>query len=163
MSAFNDAAQAFLAQRRIAVAGVSRTREDAANLIYKQLRSEGYEVFPVNPQAETVEGDVSYPRVQAIPGGVDGVIIVTRPEITEEIVRDCLEAGVSRVWMHDNTFAAGSVSAEATAFCHDNDIEVIAGGCPMMFFDFGHKCMRWMLAVMGRLPHPESRSGNGAS
>ena len=149
---FKEKAQDFLAQERIAVAGVSRTRQDAANLIYKKLRDTGHQVFAVNPKADEVEGDVCYANMQAIPGGVDGAVIVTKPALTEQIVRDCAEAGVPRVWMHDNTFAAGSVSDEATQFCRDNNITVIDGGCPMMFLDFGHKCMRWMLGVMGRLP-----------
>lgn len=152
MSTFKDKAQNFLAQERIAVAGVSRTRQDAANLIYKKLRETGHQVFAVNPMADEVEGDVCYPNMQAIPGGVDGAMIVTKPALTEQIVRDCAEAGVPRVWMHDNTFAPGSVSDAAAKFCHDHNITVIDGGCPMMFLDFGHKCMRWMLGVMGRLP-----------
>ena len=149
---FKDKAQEFLAQERIAVAGVSRTSEQTANYIYRTLRDKGHQVFAVNPMADEVEGDVCYANMQAIPGGVDGAVIVTKPALTEQIVRDCAEAGVPRVWMHDNTFAAGSVSVEATQFCRDNNITVIDGGCPMMFLDFGHKCMRWMLGVMGRLP-----------
>ena len=150
---FKDKAQEFLAQERIAVAGVSRTSEQTANYIYRTLRDKGHQVFAVNPMADEVEGDVCYANMQAIPGGVDGAMIVTKPALTEQIVRDCAEAGVPRVWMHDNTFAAGSVSEEATQFCRDNNITVIDGGCPMMFLDFGHKCMRWVLGAIGRLPN----------
>ena len=150
---FKDKAQEFLAQERIAVAGVSRTSEQTANYIYRTLRDKGHQVFAVNPMADEVEGDVCYANMPAIPGGVDGAMIVTKPALTEQIVRDCAEAGVPRVWMHDNTFAAGSVSEEATQFCRDNNITVIDGGCPMMFLDFGHKCMRWVLGAMGRLPN----------
>ncbi|MBE2197245.1 MAG: CoA-binding protein [Anaerolinea sp.] len=149
---FNDLAQEFLAQERIAVAGVSRTRQDAANLIYKKLRETGHTVFALNPTAETVEGDPCYPNLQAIPDGVDGVIIVTKPEITEQVVADAVATGVRRVWMHNNTFMSSSVSETAVQTCRDRNITVIAGGCPMMFFDFGHKCMKWMLGAMGRLP-----------
>lgn len=152
MSAFKSMAQEFLAQKRIAVAGVSRTEQDAANLIYRKLRDESYQVFPVNPNADTVEGDRCYASLKAIPGGVDGAVIVTRPEVSEQLVRDCAEAGIRRVWMHNNTFAPSSVSDAATEFCRENGITVIAGGCPLMFFDFGHKCMRWILGLMGRLP-----------
>ncbi len=149
---FNDVAQEFLAQERIAVAGVSRTKQDAANLIYKKLRETGHTVFALNPTAETVEGDRCYPNLQAISGGIDGVIIVTKPEVTEQVVQDAVAAGVPRVWMHNNTFMGSSVSETAVQTCRDHNIQVIAGGCPMMFFDFGHKCMKWMLGAMGRLP-----------
>ncbi len=153
MSTFNTLAQDFLSQKRIAVAGVSRTRKDAANLIYKALRDRDYEVFPINPHADTIEGDLCYPSLLAIPGGVDGVMVVTKPEISEQVVRDAAEAGIPRVWMHDNSFAPTSVSEMATKYARENGLTVIAGGCPMMFFDIGHKCMKWVLGIMGRLPN----------
>jgi predicted CoA-binding protein len=153
MSTFNTKAEEFLAQERIAVAGVSRAKTDAAaNGIYKKLRESGHQVFPINPNAEEIEGDTCYPNVQSIPGGVDGVVIITRPELTERIVQDCVEAGVPRVWMHNNTFMESSVSETAVETCRENNIVVIDGGCPMMFLEFGHKCIRWMLGAMRRLP-----------
>jgi predicted CoA-binding protein len=146
----------FLAQRRIAVAGVSGKRETTANFIYRKLKAAGYEVFPVALNADHFDGDRSYPDLASIPGGVDGVVIVTRPSATEAIVRQCPEAGVSRVWMHQSLVQAGtSVSAEAVAFCHERGISVIPGTCPMMYIrgaDAGHRCMRWLLRLTGRLP-----------
>jgi predicted CoA-binding protein len=145
----------FLNQKRIAVAGVSRTKQDAANLIYRKLKAAGYQVSPINPNANTFENDPCYPDLKSIPGAVDGVVIVTRPKLTEEIVRQCAEAGVSRVWMHQS-FSKGttSVSDEAVRFCNEHSISVIDGACPMMFCqpDFGHKCMRWILGFTGGLP-----------
>lgn len=145
----------FLAQKRLAVAGVSRNPQGAAaNLIYRRLRETGHEVLPVNPNAEMVEGDRCYPNLKAISPPVDGVVIATRPEVAEQLVRECAEIGVTRVWMH-RSFGAGSVSEAATQFCQDNHITVIPGGCPMMFcqpVDFGHKCMRWILRLTGGLP-----------
>ena len=96
--------QDFLAQKRIAVAGVSRDNRGhpAGNLIYRRLKSTGHQVFAVNPNTPTFEGDRCYPDLFSIPGGVDGVVIVTRPETTERIVRDCSTAGVHRVWMHQS-------------------------------------------------------------
>jgi uncharacterized protein len=147
----------FLALKRIAVAGVSRdnSHHPAANLIYRRLKKTGHEVFPVNPQMQTFEGDRCYPNLQAIPGGVDGVVIVTRPEITERIVHDCGDAGVRRVWMHQSMGKGSSVSKEAVEYCRQRDISVIAGVCPMMYgpgADFGHTCMRWILRLTGGLP-----------
>lgn len=148
----------FLAQKRIAVAGVSRDqrRHPVGNLIYHRLRRTGHEVFPVNPHMPTFEGDRCYPDVRSIPGGVDGVVIVTRPEATQRIVRDCGEAGVHRVWMHQSLGkGSSSVSPEAIEYCRQHGIDVIAGACPMMFgpgVDFGHTCMRWILRLTGGLP-----------
>jgi predicted CoA-binding protein len=83
---------------------------------------------------------------------VDGVLIVTRPDLSEQIAHDCVEAGVPRIWMHNNTFMGSSVSDAGAQYAREHGVTVIAGGCPMMFLDFGHKCMRLMLGVMGRLP-----------
>lgn len=152
MSQFDELAKEFLAQKRIAVAGVSRNKSETANAIYRTLRDKEYAVFAVNPHAQTVEGGPCYANMQAIPGGVDGAILVTTPEQSAQVVQDCVAAGVPRVWMHNNTFAPSSVSDEGTAVCQANGIKVIAGGCPMMFFDPFHKCMKWELGKMGRLP-----------
>jgi uncharacterized protein len=94
-------------------------------------------------------------RLQSIPGGVDGCVIITRPDITKRIVRDCSDAGVRRVWMHQSVGKGTSVSPDAAEYCRQHDIEVIAGACPMMYgadVDFGHTCMRWMLKLMGKRP-----------
>jgi predicted CoA-binding protein len=147
----------FLNQKRIAVAGVSRDKRNhpAGHLIYQRLKKSGHEVFPVNPHMQTFEGNRCYPDLQSIPGGVDGVVIVTRPEVTEHIVHQCADAGVRRVWMHRSIGKGSSVSPEAVEYCRQRDISVIAGGCPMMYgdnVDFGHTCIRWILRLTGGLP-----------
>ena len=149
--------QDFLAQKRIAVAGLSRdnSHHPAAKLIYRRLKKTGHEVFPVNPNMQSFEGDRCYSDLQSIPGGVDGVVIITRPETTERIVRDCSAAGVRRVWMHQSPAKGSSVSPAAVEYCRQHDISVIAGACPMMFgdgVDFGHGCMRLWMKLTGGLP-----------
>jgi len=156
-AALDARVQDFLAQKRIAVAGVSQSNSghSAANLIYHRLKNTGHDVLAVNPHMQTFEGDRCYPNVQSIAGGVDGVVIVTRPERTEQIVRDCGEAGVCRVWMHQSMRKGSSVSPAAVEYCHGHDISVIAGACPMMYgdgIDFGHTCLRWFLKLSGGLP-----------
>jgi predicted CoA-binding protein len=154
MSTLKETVNDFLDQKRIAVVGVSRSGDAAANTVYKKLRDAGYQVFPVNPKADQVEGDPCYANVNAIPDGVDGVVIATHPKVTDQIVQECAAAGISRIWMH-RSFGEGSVSPEAVDFCRTNNLTVIPGGCPMMFcepVDFGHKCMRWVLNLTGGLP-----------
>lgn len=147
----------FLAQKRIAVAGVSRdnSHHPVGNLIFTRLKKTGHDVFPVNPHMQTFEGETCYPNLQSIPGGVDGVVIITRPEVTEQLVHDCNDAGVRRVWMHQSVGKGTSVSPAAVEYCRDHGISVIAGACPMMYgegADFGHTCMRWVLKITGGLP-----------
>lgn len=149
--------QDFLAQKRIAVAGVSRDGRGhpAGNLIYRRLKKAGHTVFAVNPNMPTFAGDRCYPDLQSIPDGVDGVVIITSPDATARIVRDCDAAGVRRVWMHESLAKGSSVSSEAVEYCRAHSIDVIAGGCPMMYgedVDFGHTCMRWVLKLTHKLP-----------
>ena len=146
----------FLAQKRIAVVGVSRNDgHPAGNLIYRRLRKSWHDVFPVNPHMQTFDGSRCYPKLQSIPGGVDGAVIITRPDTTEHIVHDCSDAGVRRVWMHQSLANGSSVSPAAVEYCRLHEISVIAGACPMMFgdgVDFGHACLRWFMKFTGGLP-----------
>ncbi len=154
MATMKEAVNDFLAQKRIAVAGVSRSPNEAANAIYRKLRASDHEVFAVNPNTAEAEGDACYPDLKSIPGGVDAVMVATTPAVAETVVQECAEQGVTRVWMH-RSFGGGSVSDQATQFCREHGITAIAGGCPMMFIpgaDFGHKCMRVVLNLTGRLP-----------
>jgi hypothetical protein len=153
MQGIKEAASAFLANKRVAVTGVSRTpKTHGSNTVYKRLRDRGYEVFAVNPNANEVEGVRCYKDLTSIPGGVDAVVIGTRPEIAEHTMRECAELGIRHVWMH---WGAGgtSVSNAATEYGRQHGITVIDGGCPLMFgptADFGHKVMRVVYA--GHVP-----------
>lgn len=150
-----QAAQEFLSSRRIAVTGVSRAgTSHGANIVYQRLRERGYDVFAVNPSTDTVEGDTSYPDLHAIPGGVEAVVIGTRPEHAEATVHECVELGVKQVWMH-RSFGGGSVSDEATQYGREHGLTVIDGGCPCMFgptADPGHRVMRGVCRLTGAVP-----------
>jgi predicted CoA-binding protein len=142
-----ESVDTFLRGRRLAVAGVSRHPSEAANAVFRKLRGSGYEVFPINPNASEVEGVRCYPDVGAVPGQLDGVVIATSPDVSVQIVRQCSDHGVGRVWFH-RSFGTGSVSPEAVRESDASGIDCIVGGCPLMFcdpIDFGHKCMRWWL------------------
>ena len=155
MATIKEAAAEFLHNERVAVTGVSRTpRSHGGNTVYKRLRERGYEVFAVNPNAESVEGDRAYPNLHSIPGGVDAVVIATRPELADETMRECVELGIAHVWMHRG-YGAGSVSETAAAYGREKGITVIDGGCPCMFgptADFGHKAMCTVLTLTGNVP-----------
>jgi predicted CoA-binding protein len=148
------AAAEFLAQPRIAIAGVSRDPKQPANLIYRRLRDAGHVVFAVNPNAEEVEGDRCYAAITEIPDGVDGVVVVTPPQASAAVVEDCALAGVPRVWLHRG-IGPGSVSEDAIESCRTHGIAVIPGGCPNMFgatSDRGHRGMLHVLQVTGKIP-----------
>ena len=148
MQTITEAASEFLGHKRVAVTGVSRTpKGHGSNTVYKRLRERGYDVFAVNPNADEVEGDRCYKDLRSIPGGVEAVVIATRPEIAENTMHECAELGIKHVWMH---WGAGgsSVSGGATDYGPRHGITVIDGGCPLMFgptADFGHKVLRRVL------------------
>jgi len=153
MPTMKEAASAFLANKRIAVTGVSRKpQEHGSNTVYKRLRDRGYEVFAVNPNTDEVEGVRSHHDLTSIPGGVDAVVIATAADKAEGTMRECAELGIKHVWMH-RSYGPGSVSDTATAYGREHGITVIDGGCPLMFdptADFGHKVMR--LIYRGHVP-----------
>lgn len=155
MQGIKEAASCFLATKRIAVTGVSRTAKGhGSNLVYQRLRERGYQVFAVNPNADRVEGDVCYPDLKSIPGGVEAVVIGTRPETADATMHECAQLGIKQVWMH-RSYGAGSVSPTATTYGRQQGITVLDGGCPLMFnptADAGHKAMRFMLMLAGSVP-----------
>lgn len=155
MQKIKAAAEEFLTHKRVAVTGVSRSPKDhGANFVYKRFRDRGYEVFAVNPNADEVEGDRSYHDLRDIPGGVEAVVIGTRPEIADATMQECAELGIAHVWMHRGP-GEGSVSPTAAAYGREHGIDVIDGGCPCMFgptADRGHKMMCGMLKVTGNVP-----------
>ena len=157
MTNLQEEAREFLSCERIAVVGVSRDPRQTANAIYKKLRHTVPHVFAVNPRSDSAEGDPCYPDLRSIPGGVQAAVLVVPPSSVLEIVRQCHELRIDRVWMH-RSIGSGSVSTDAVDFCRMNSIRVIAGACPMMYcqpVDFAHRCMRTVLGWFGGLPRME--------
>jgi uncharacterized protein len=156
MSTFIEKIEDFLAQKSIAVVGLSRTDANPGNLIYSKLKQTGHTVYAVNPNAVAIDGDPCYDSVSALPQRPDGAVLVTRPNVTRQVVEECVAAGIQRIWIHESLIHGGtSISKEAVEYCAQHDVELIAGGCPMMYaepVDFGHKCMKWMMRVSGQLP-----------
>ncbi len=158
MSKLDSLVQDFLAQKKIAVVGVSDKRETGCNTSYKNFKKNGYQVYAVNPRISTYDGQPCYPDLKSSPEKVDAVFILASPKITEQIVQQCVDLGVKHVWMHclmgtKPGLGAGmtSVSPAAVEMCKANGIAVIPGSCPNQFLpgDFGHAMMRGMFGLFG--------------
>ena len=158
MSKLDTMVQDFLAQKKVAVVGVSDKRDTGCNSGYKKFKENGYQVFAVNPRIDTFEGDKCYPDLKSIPEKVDAVFILANPKVTDQIVNECVELGVKHVWMHcmmgtKPGLAKGttSVSPSAVDVCKANGIAVIPGSCPNQYLkpDGGHKFMRGMWKLFG--------------
>ncbi|GIL14548.1 MAG: CoA-binding protein [Chloroflexi bacterium] len=145
----------FLALKRIAIVGISRTDGDFTRMVFREFVKRGYEVVPVNPAAEEIEGRPCFARVQDIQPPVDGVLVMTAPSVTEQIVRDCAEAGVRRVWMHRGE-GIGAVSDRALELCQEYGIGVVPGFCPYMFLSetgFVHRIHGFFKKMGGTYPN----------
>ena len=160
MSTIDTMVQDFLAQKRIAVVGVSDKRETGCNLGYRKFKQAGYTVYAVNPRLTTFEGAPCYPDLTSIPEKPDAVFILANPKVTEQIVQQCVDLGVKHVWMHcmmgvkpGLAPSMTSVSQEAARLCRENGIAVIPGSCPNQFLkpDFGHAMMRMIMRGLGFL------------
>ena len=163
MAKVDNLVQDFLAQKKIAVVGVSDKRDTGCNLAYNKFKESGYRVYAVNPHITIFNGDTCYADLKSIPEKVDAVFILTSPNVTDQIVQQCVDLGVKHVWMHcmmgtKPGLAAGmtSVSPSAVELCRANGIAVIPGACPNQFLkpDFGHATMRGLWRLFGFMNVP---------
>jgi predicted CoA-binding protein len=144
--------QAFLDNNNVAVAGASNKRDNFGLSILKELSRMGYQVHPVNPRCEEIEDIPCVPTVKELPSQVENVILAVPSKLTEEIVRQCVGTHIKRVWMIKG-MGNGAYSEQAHQVCRENNIEVVYGFCPMMFFGKGfHKFHFWMRRNLGRVP-----------
>jgi predicted CoA-binding protein len=163
MKKLDNLVQDFLAQKKIAVVGVSDKRDTGCNLAYKKFKESGYQVYAVNPRISTFEGSACYADLKSIPEKVDAVFLLTSPKVTEQVIQQCIELDIKHVWMHcmmgtKPGLAAGmtSVSQSAVDLCNANGIAVIPGSCPNQFLkpDFGHAMMKGMFKLFGFMNYP---------
>ncbi|MBE0572094.1 MAG: CoA-binding protein [Ignavibacteriaceae bacterium] len=140
----------FIAQKKIAVVGVSRKKTKFGNAIFKELKQKNYDVFPINPHIAVFEGDACYPDLLSLPEKVDAVIINVPPAQTEKVVREAKQAGINKVWLQQ-----GSQSETAVKFCEENGIDCVSNECILMFTQpsaFIHRAHKWIWGVLGKLP-----------
>ena len=151
-----DQIRAFLGAKRLAVAGVSRNPSDFSRILFRDFLRRGYDAVPVHPNGGEIEGRTCFARIQDIVPPIEAVLLMTPPTVTEQVAGDCAEAGVKRVWMF-RASGAGAVSSNAVAYCESRGIDVIAGECPLMFFEGAgliHRLHGLVRKITGRYPRP---------
>jgi predicted CoA-binding protein len=144
----------FLSYRRIALAGVSRSGTDFSRTLFRELQARGYDVVPVNPGVEEIEGKPCFPRVSAIQPPVDGVLVMTPGAVAEDVVKDCAAAGVGRVWLY-KAVGGGAVTGEVLRLCEEHGIAVVPGECPFMYLagaGWIHGVHRFCRKMVGTYP-----------
>lgn len=144
----------FLAQDRLALVGLSRDAKSFSHAVYRELVDHGYDITPVNRWADAIVGEPCVRTIADLPDGIGGVIVMVRSAQAAQVVQECADRGITRVWLHKGV-GASSVSDEAIALCRDRGIAVIDGACPLMFVPHPglvHRIHRGELHLTGRLP-----------
>jgi predicted CoA-binding protein len=140
----------FFTCKNLAVVGVSRKKSKFGNAIYKELKKKGIDVYGVNPNMDTIDGDKCYHDLKELEGKIDGVVNVVSPAQTNEVVKEANEIGVKNIWMQQ-----GSESEEAIKYCQENGINEVHKECILMFAEpvkSFHSFHRWIWKVIGKLP-----------
>jgi hypothetical protein len=148
----------FIAQRSLALVGISRNPRKFGNMVFKELKARGYRVHPVHREAPSIQDERCYPNLQSLPEPVGGVVVVVPPKETEAVVREAAGAGIRRIWMQQ-----GAESEEAIRFCHENALAVIYGKCILMHapeVKSFHRVHRFLSRITGGL-YREPRSPSG--
>jgi len=133
----------FLSHRRLAIVGVSHHPSDFSRLLFREFAQRCYDVVPVNPAWQEIEGRKCYAHLRDIERPVEGALLMTSPAVTDEVVKECAALGIRRVWMYRS-------SPQALAFCSANGIDAIAGECPLMYLSGAgwiHRLHGWLHGV----------------
>ena len=150
-----DVIQDFLGCRRLAIVGVSRQSGDFSRALFREFAKRNYDVVPVNPNADEIEGRKCFHSLLDVQPPVDGALLMTDPARTESAVNDCSGAGIKRVWMFRGA-GRGSVSESAIAYGKSHGMQMVIGECPFMFLPESggvHAVHRFFRRITGRLPH----------
>ncbi|PKL88715.1 MAG: CoA-binding protein [Ignavibacteriae bacterium HGW-Ignavibacteriae-2] len=140
----------FVSQKNLAVVGVSRNPRKFGNVIFKELKKKGYNVFPVNNNTSQIEGELIYTSLDKLPSPADGVIINVPPEKAKQVVKEAAEQGIKRIWLQ-----RGSSNKDVLESCQQMGLKYISGECILMYVEpveSFHKFHRTLRKIFGRLP-----------
>ena len=155
-----DIIQEFINDRKVAIVGASAKKDNFGRSLLLELSKKDYEVIPVNPKCEEVEGRACVATVKDLPKEVESVILAVPPSLTDEIIDQCIGTPIKRVWMIRGV-GKGAYTEKAHELCIENNIKVVYGFCPLMFFGDGmHKFHFWMRKTLGKLPAEYQISAN---
>jgi len=145
-----EAIDSFLGQKKLAIVGVSRIKKKFGNIVYRELKGKGFEVFPINPNMDKIGNDRCYPSLKDLPEAVDGVLIVVPKNKTEQIVQEAKTAGINHIWIQQ-----GAESKEAISLCEKAKINCVYGECILMFAEpvgMPHNIHRCLWRLIGKYP-----------
>jgi len=140
----------FLAQKHMAVVGVSRDERKFGRMAFRELRKKDYALYPVHPSMESADGEKCFPDLASLPGEVTAVLVITPPAATAGVVEAAAERGIRHLWIQQ-----GAESPEAVELAQQRGLNCIHGRCILMFAEptgFGHRLHRGIVKLIGRFP-----------
>jgi predicted CoA-binding protein len=145
----------FLDQHRFAMVGVSRNPKDFSRALFREFLQRGYDVLPVNPGAEEIEGRKCYVTVDDIQPHVSTALLMTPSTMARNVVEQCANAGITLVWVYG---IAGEKEVDPTIipYCKEHGIQIVPGYCPFMFLSdtaFFHRLHGWAWKILKLYPN----------
>ena len=137
----------FLKLKNIAIVGASSKKKKFGNAIMEEMLKRAYNVYPVHPVAEEIDGRKVYRDLASLPGKIDGVVIAVHPEKTEKVVKEAYEAGIMNVWIQQ-----GAASPAAEKYCKQKGMRLVSKECMLMYLDspgFPHSFHKWLKHPFG--------------
>jgi len=119
----------FLDSQPIALVGVSRNPKKFGYAAFKELKEKGMKIIPVNPEADKIMGEKSYPNITVLPDEIKGIIILTKKDKTAAMVREAKAKGIKEIWIQQM-----ADSKEALDELRGTDINFITGECILMHY-----------------------------
>ena len=145
---------AFLNTNKIAVAGASRNSKKFGSVVMKELLEKGFEVLPVNPFADEIQGRKCYASISDLPADVKHLLIVTNKNNSQDIAAEAVKNGIQRIWIQQM-----SETPDTIRTIEDAGIPLISKKCILMFVDpvkGPHQFHRFFVKLFGRYPKAES-------
>lgn len=144
------AVESFLGERRLALVGASRGGKSFGNTILRELRSKGYDVVPVHPDAAEIDGVRAAETITAVDPRPGGVVVCVPADRGFAVIEEAAASGIRRVWLQQ-----GAESDDLVARCAALGLDCVHGECILMFAEpaaWIHRVHRWVNGVRGRLP-----------
>ena len=117
----------FVNLRVWAVVGASQDHRKFGYRIFESLRNAGYTVYPVNPKGGELLGVKIYTSLADLPQPPDVIDFVVPPAVTEQVIREAHQLGLTRIWMQP-----GAESEKAIAYCREHGMQVVYQACAMI-------------------------------
>ena len=140
----------FLEPKKLAIAGVSRNTKKFGYLVFRDLKASGYEVYPVNPNTDKINGDACYKSVRDLPADIKSILILTPKKETDNVLREAINKGIINIWVQQMSETKNTIK-----IAEEYQKEIIHKKCIFMFAEpvrGVHKFHRFMSKLFGMYP-----------